>query len=146
MRVSAVMSSPVHRISPEQSIFDAAKLMASDDIGALPVIDDDELVGIVTDRDIIVRAVANGIDLDEGVTSIMSRDVQTCRPNDDLGEVLDQMADLQLRRLPVSGDDGSVVGILTIGDVARAEPGEDEVGEALSEICTPEAEFAQGIA
>ena len=142
MKVKSVMSSPVHSISAQQSIFEAAKLMDSDDVGVLPVVDDDELVGIVTDRDIIVRAVANGSDLDDVVATIMTRTVETCRPDDDVDDALAQMGDAQVRRLPVVDNYGSVIGVLSIGDVARTEPDDDDVAEALGEICTPTPAFS----
>jgi CBS domain-containing protein len=137
MKVSRVMSGPVHSVTPQESIFSAARLMAADDIGVLPVTDDGRLVGMVTDRDIVVRAVASGIDLDDEVGSIMSPDVQTCRTDDDIDGVLETMSTQQVRRLPVCDAGGAVVGIVSMGDLARFDWDKGEVAETLSEICEP---------
>lgn len=137
MKVREVMSSPVHSMKPDDSIFEASRFMAAGDIGVLPIVDDGEVVGMLTDRDIVVRAVASGRDLDDEIVTVMSHEVATCRADEELDDVLQRMADRQVRRLPVCDEAGAPVGIVTVGDIARGDQEGDEVAEALSEICKP---------
>ena len=143
MKIREVMSSPVHSMKPDDSIFEAARFMAAGDIGALPIVDDDEVVGMLTDRDIVVRAVASGRDLDDEIATVMSHEVVTCRVDEELDDVLQRMADLQVRRLPVCDEAGAPVGIVTVGDIARMDQDGDEVAEALSEICEPSVQHVR---
>jgi CBS domain-containing protein len=115
------------------SVVDAAKQMAREDVGPIPVVDGDRLVGLVTDRDIVVRVVAEG--RDPGSTKlrdIASSDLRTVSPDDDLDVALQTMAAAQVRRLPVV-EDGRLVGIVAQADVARK--GEDSrTGEVVERI------------
>jgi CBS domain-containing protein len=136
MRVSEAMSRDVRIANPGQSIRDVAKIMAEIDAGAMPVGENDQLVGIITDRDIAVRAVAAGKGPETPVRDVMSRDVKYCYDDEDLGHVARNMADIQVRRLPVVNREKRLVGILSLGDVARTEGGET-VGDAVVGVSQP---------
>ena len=137
MRVQDVMTQAVESIQAKATIWMAARIMGDADIGALPVLSDEKLVGIVTDRDIAVRAVAAGLSNDAPVDDVMSEDVTTCSPNDDLEDVLHIMSAQQVRRLPVCNERGRLVGMISLGDAARQDPNKREIGEALGDICEP---------
>lgn len=132
MRVADAMTRDVQVIKPDQSIVDAAKMMCDCDVGALPVADNDRLVGMVTDRDIVVRGLAQGKSADSQVQEVMSADIKYCFDDEDLDDVAQNMGDLQIRRLPVVSRDKRLVGILSLGDIATSE--EEPAGEALSHI------------
>lgn len=137
MKIANVMSPKIHSIKSTARIAEAAQLMGEFDIGALPVVDDGELVGIVTDRDLAVRGLAEGLHSGSPVMRVMSEDVQTCRENDELDDALEMMSRQQIRRLPVRSDAGDLVGIVSIGDLAKSDDDEDEVTDALRDICRP---------
>ena len=119
-----------------QSLIEAAALMRDDDVGSIPVVDNGQLVGIVTDRDIVVRAIAEHRDLTRTtVDEIASHDPVTVGPDQDLNEALELMATYQVRRLPVI-EDGRLVGMLAQADLAL-QAKEKKVGEALHEISRP---------
>jgi CBS domain-containing protein len=118
MKVSEAMTHDVCLATPDQSICDAAKVMAQIDAGALPVEQDDRLVGVITDRDIAVRAVAEGKSPNTKVREVMSREVLYCYEDQDLDDVLRNMGTVKVRRLPVLSRDKRLVGIISLGDVA----------------------------
>jgi CBS domain-containing protein len=121
MRVSDAMTREVRVCHPRQSICDAAKLMAELDCGILPVGEDDRLVGMITDRDIAIRAVAQHKSPDLPVRDAMSREVKYCFEDQHVDQVARNMSDLRVRRLPVLDRDKRLVGILSLGDLASAE-------------------------
>ena len=135
MQVSQCMSRNVEVVDPDTSLREAARKMAQIDAGVLPVGENDRLVGMITDRDITVRAVAEGREPDAPVREVMSADVKYCYDDADTEEVLENMGALQLRRMPVVDRDKRLVGIVSIGDLAKTERGES--GEAPSEIARP---------
>jgi CBS domain-containing protein len=107
--------------------------MAQVESGAVPVVDDGRVVGLVTDRDIVLRVVAEGKGLDTPVSEVMSEDVATCREDDSVAEAVGQMGARQIRRLVVLDDGGKLAGILSLGDVA-VDYGAKAVGKTLSDI------------
>ena len=121
MRVSEAMTRDVRVASPGQSIREVARMMDEIDAGALPVGENDRLVGMITDRDIALRAVAQGKGPDTPVRDVMSREVKYCYEDEDLEHVAENMGDLQVRRLPVVSRDKRLVGIVALGDIARSE-------------------------
>jgi CBS domain-containing protein len=134
--VKDAMTSDVKTATPSQSLTDAAMLMKQEDVGAIPVVDGERLVGVVTDRDIVIRGIADGSDPHAiQVGDIASRDVVTVRPDDDLDEALRLMAQHQVRRLPVV-EDGRLVGVVATADVAH-EAKEKDVGHVVEEISRP---------
>jgi len=128
-----VMTGDVKIVGPSQTIRDAARLMASADIGSLPVGENDRLVGMVTDRDLALRAVAHGLDHDTPVRDVMTTAVKYCRDHDDVEQVARNMAELGVRRLPVVDRDKRLVGILSLGDIAVSDDTDCAI-EALSGI------------
>ena len=121
MRVSEAMTREVRIANPGQSIRDVAKIMADIDAGAVPVGENDRLVGMITDRDIAIRAVAEGKGPDTPVREVMSTEVKYVYDDEDLEHVAQNMGDNQLRRLPVVNRDKRLVGIVSLGDVAQKE-------------------------
>jgi CBS domain-containing protein len=133
MQVHHLMSRDVATITPGTTMKDAARRMADLDVGALPVSDKDRLVGMITDRDIAVRGVAQGRTASAKVRDVMTPEIKYCFDDQELDEIAINMADLQLRRLPVVDRDKRLVGILSLADIAVS----DDTGcaiEALSGI------------
>lgn len=142
MRVSDCMTRGVEITDPQTTICDAAKMMADCDAGALPVGENDRLVGVITDRDIAIRAVAEGKGPDSKVRDVMSAEVKYCFEDDDVDEVLRNMGELQVRRLPVLNRDKRLVGIVSLSDLAM-NGASATAGEALSDIARPGGEHSQ---
>jgi CBS domain-containing protein len=135
--VRDAMTPSVRTASPSQSLAEAAQLMKSDDVGSIAIVEEGRLVGIVTDRDIAIRAVAEGVDPSAvTIAEVASRDLVTVEPDRDLDEALALMARHQVRRLPVVEEDGRLVGILAQADVAL-EAKEKKAGELLEQISQP---------
>jgi len=143
MKVRDAMTRDVRMVRPAQTIRDAAHLMAQLDIGALPVEDNDRLVGMITDRDITVRAVAAGLGPDALIREVMTQDIKYCFDDQSIDEVTSNMADIRVRRLPVLDRNKRLVGILSLGDIAIDEGAQDEAGEALGGISRPGGEHSQ---
>jgi CBS domain-containing protein len=142
MKVSKVMTRDVRLIEPSQTIREAAQLMAELDTGIIPVREGDRLVGMITDRDITVRGVAQGRGPDTSVREVMTDDVKYCFEDDDTNEVARNMADIQVRRLPVLDRDKRLVGIISLGDMAITE-GASQAGDAVAGISQPGGEHSQ---
>ncbi|MTI47014.1 MAG: CBS domain-containing protein [Firmicutes bacterium] len=131
------MTSNVSTVSMNSSIRDAANQMKSLNIGSIPVCDDSKRpVGIVTDRDIVIRNVSQGSDSNTSVNSVMSRNLVTVTPETDVHEAAKIMAQNQIRRLPVV-ENNQIVGVLAIGDLAIRDIYVNEAGDALSNISEP---------
>jgi CBS domain-containing protein len=142
MRVADCMTRDVRLANPDETIREAAQEMAECDAGVLPVGENDRLVGMITDRDIAVRGVACGLGPDAKVREVMSQEVRYCFDDDDVEDVLQNMGELQVRRLPVLSRDKRLVGIVSLGDLsARSSP--SEAGEALSDISRPGGQHSQ---
>jgi CBS domain-containing protein len=142
MKVSEVMTRDVQLIEPTQSIREAARLMAEMDAGIVPVREGDRLVGMITDRDIAVRAVAEGKGPDTPIREVMTDDVKYCYEDDDTGDVARNMADIQVRRLPVLTREKRLVGIISLGDMTMSD-GSSRVGEAVAGISQPGGQHSQ---
>lgn len=136
MRVSEAMTRGVQLCTPGQTIREAAKTMAEIDAGAMPVGENDRLIGMITDRDIAIRAVAQGKGPDTPVREIMSEHIHYCYEDEEVDDVAQNMGDIQVRRLPVVNREKRLVGILSLGDVARTEGG-DTVGDAVVGVSQP---------
>jgi len=133
-KVADVMSGRPRAVTPETPLTDVARMMEAEDVGSLPVVDNDRLVGIVTDRDIVVRAIAKGKDpTGMPASAISTRELVTVRPDDDLSDALELMVRHQVRRLAVMGDDERLVGMVSQADVAR-EAKEKDTGEVVQGI------------
>jgi CBS domain-containing protein len=119
MKVSEIMTRDVELVTPNDTVETAAKMMAEIGVGALPVGENDRLVGMVTDRDIAIRAVAQNRPADQcTVREVMSQGVRYAFEDDDVAEVSQKMGDWQVRRLPVLNQDKRLVGFVSLGDVA----------------------------
>jgi CBS domain-containing protein len=136
MKIAEAMTRDVRVANPDQTIREAAQMMVQLDAGVLPVGEHDRLVGMITDRDIAVRAVAHGKAPDTRVRDVMTDDVKYCFEDEEVEDVARNMADIQVRRLPVVNRDKRLVGIVAIADIAAAEEAE-VVGEAVSGISEP---------
>lgn len=137
MKIQEIMSGSVHTIGPTATIADAARSMAQHYIGVLPVIEEGKLTGILTDRDIAVRAVAGALAPDTQVGQIMTSSVVTCSPDNDVEDALKLMSREQIRRLPVCKSGGELVGMVSLADAAERDVDKEEVGEALADVCEP---------
>jgi CBS domain-containing protein len=136
MRVSEAMTREVRLATPGQSIREVARIMAEIDAGAMPVGENDRLVGMITDRDIAIRAVAQGKGPDTPVREVMSDSkVLYCFEDDDLNEVAKNMGHEKVRRLPVVNKDKRLVGIVSIGNIAQREG--KSAGKAVRGVTTP---------
>jgi CBS domain-containing protein len=135
------MTHEVRILSPQHSIQSAAQAMSETDVGMLPVAEGDRLVGIVTDRDIAIRGVGRRCTPDTPVEEVMTKEVKYCFDDEDADEVLDNMADLQIRRLPVLSRGKRLVGIVSLSDLADEEA--RHTGKALSDIARPTALHSQ---
>ncbi len=135
--IQDVMTRDVQRISPEESVRRAAQLMDEFNVGSIPVVDGNKLVGMITDRDITVRSTAAGQAPESTrVGDVMSTDVRTCYSNQSVDEVLGQMGDVQIRRVPVVDQAShSLVGIVSLGDMATKHSA--GIDHALEEISSP---------
>jgi CBS domain-containing protein len=134
MKVSELMTPEVEVIRPDDTLHTAAQMMADLDVGVLPIGENDRLVGIITDRDIAVRAVAKGCDPNKTtVRQAMSEHIRYCFEDEDTQEVGRKMGEWQIRRLPVLNRNKRLVGIVSLGDLAIGGAGE-ESKEALKEI------------
>jgi CBS domain-containing protein len=132
--VREVMTSKLCSIDTDKSITYAAKMMRDEDVGLAPIVEGDRLVGVLTDRDIAVRVVAEGRDPEQvKVTEVASRDLVTLDPQQDLDEALRLMAQHQVRRLPVVEEDGRLVGVVAQADVAQ-QADDRRTGEVVEQI------------
>ena len=132
MKVREIMTTDVATATPETTLEDIATMMRDEDTGAIPVLDDDELVGIITDRDIVVRCIAEGKDpVETTVEDVLSGGLETIEPESDIEEAREIMSRRQIRRLPVV-EDGGLVGMLSIGDIAVKS--DADVGDTLEDV------------
>jgi CBS domain-containing protein len=136
MRVSEAMTREVRVCTPGQTIREVAQTMAEIDAGSMPVGENDRLIGMITDRDIAIRAVAAGKGPDTPVREVMSEHIHYCFDDEEIDDVAQNMGDIRVRRLPVINRDKRLVGIISLGDVARTEGGET-VGDAVVGVSQP---------
>ena len=142
MRVSDAMTRDVRIATPGQPIRDVAKIMAEIDAGAMPVGENDRLIGMITDRDIAIRAVAQGKGPDTPVRDVMSTDkVLYCYDDEELDQVAKNMGDVQVRRLPVVNREKRLVGIVSLADLANRE--RKAAGKAVSGVSKPGGTHSQ---
>ena len=134
-QVSEIMTTDVQVVQPQESLRRAASLMQQFDIGALPVCDGERLRGMLTDRDITVHGVAEGLDPDQAcVSDVMTEAVEYCTADQDVDDVMRLMGDKQVRRLPVVDSERKLVGIVSLGDLAVRQRGHiDHTVRAVSE-------------
>lgn len=137
MKIAEIMTKDVQTVSPEMDLVMVAQHMRDLDVGVIPVVENGNLLGVITDRDIVVRALAGGGDpLTATVSTYMTTDPTAVSPDDDVQRAAEIMAREQIRRLPVV-QGGTLVGIVSIGDVAVEVNRDQLVGQALEQISTP---------
>ena len=134
MLASEIMTKNVRVTTSNMSLRKVAVMMREGDVGAVPVVDNGKLIGIVTDRDIVVRVVAEGKSPDTPISEAMSTELFTVSPDDFVFEAIRLMGDKQVRRIPVVAADGSLAGIIAMADVALEMEDEREIAETLEEI------------
>ena len=143
MKVSDVMTREVQTVRPDQTAQEAASFMLRADAGAIPVMEGDRLVGMITDRDIAVRGVAEGRGPDTPVRELMTNDIVAARIDDDIDDIAERMSEAQVRRLPVIDDQENIVGIVSLGDISQR--GDDDAAEeALEGVTEPGGQHNQG--
>ncbi len=133
-RCREIMTKSVRTASPGMSVREVGALMRDGDMGAVPVVDGGKLIGIVTDRDIVVRVVAEGKGPETPVSEAMTTDLFTVTPDDFVFEAIRLMGDKQVRRIPVIIETGELAGIIAMADVALETEDEREIAETLEEI------------
>jgi CBS domain-containing protein len=135
MKIHDVMTETVSVVTPDVPVLDVARKLRDEDIGSVPVVENDRLVGMVTDRDIVVRIVAAGRESTQAAArDAMSPKVLYCFDDQSVDEVLENMGDLQVRRLPVVNREKRLVGVVSLGDLSKASK---KAGAALKEISQP---------
>ena len=133
-RCREIMTGNVTTANREMTLLEIAVMMRDGDMGALPIVEDKKLVGIVTDRDIVVRGIAENKDALTQVADVMTAEVYSVKANDFVFEAIRLMGDKQVRRVPVVNDEGELVGIIAMADVALETEDEREIAETLEEI------------
>jgi CBS domain-containing protein len=133
--ITELMTRDVRTLSPRNTVAEAAQDMAELNVGVIPVCEGDKLIGVVTDRDIVVRSVARGLDgRTTTLADVMSTQVRTALASDDVYQVLTEMSASQIRRLPVVDEAQRLIGIISIGDIAATGRDEEDVGQSLGDI------------
>ena len=142
MKVSDVMTRDVKTVSADQSAREAASFMLQADAGGMPVIEGEQLIGMITDRDIAVRDIAEGRGPETQVRELMTDEVVSVRIDDDCDDVASRMSEEQVRRLPVVDENDRLCGIVSLGDLAR-EGASDTAEEALEGVAQPGGQHQQ---
>jgi len=134
LRCREIMTKTVRTATPEMSVREVGAIMREGDMGAVPIVDNGKLSGIVTDRDIVVRVVAEGKSADTPISEAMTTELFTVKPDDFVFEAIRLMGDKQVRRVPVINENGELAGIIAMADVALETEDEREIAETLEEI------------
>lgn len=142
MKISEVMTTDVQTVTADQTAREAAGFMLRAEAGSIPVTEGNKVIGMITDRDIAVRGVAEGRGPDTPVRELMTDHIICARRDDDVDDVARRMSDEQVRRLPVLDDDGQLCGIVSLGDLARESRGE-EAHAALEGVSQPGGQHEQ---
>ena len=139
MRCSEIMTRDVRTATREMTLREVAAMLRDGDMGSAPVVEGDRLIGIVTDRDIVVRCIAEGRGSDTPISEAMTKEIFSVRPDDFAFEAVRLMGDKQVRRIPVVTDDGKLAGIISMADIALETEDELEIAETLEEISSGSA-------
>src|SRR5687768_13156166 len=140
MEVRQIMSSDVERITQDTTLQDAAQRMKTRDVGFLPVCEGDRVLGTLTDRDIIIRGVARGVDVRQtSAKDVMSKDVFYCYVDEDIEDVAEAMSEKQVRRMIIMDHDERIVGVVSLGDIAKADTDEQVSADTLRNVSSEEA-------
>jgi len=135
MQAKDIMSTNPEIISPQTTLKQAAEKMRDQDIGFLPVGENDRLIGVITDRDIVIRGMADGIDLlNASARDVMTDKIQYCFETDDLDKIAEMMSKLKIRRLAVLNENKRITGIISLGDVATKSQDNKLTGKITEEV------------
>lgn len=140
MKIQDVMTKNPSCVTPETSARDAARIMRDEGVGIVPVVENNDsrkLVGVVTDRDLAIRIIAEGLDGEARVRDVMSGQLHTCRQDEDLDTVMDAMASEQVRRIPIVDERGALVGIVSQADVVRKARDDSKAERTVEQISKP---------
>ena len=144
MKISEIMSKNPRSVSPDTPVSEAAQLMKEEDVGLVPVVERvggaetrGRLVGVVTDRDIAIRAVAEGRAVDSPVSDVMSGGVKTCSPDDSVEDAMELMGREQVRRVPIVDERGALVGVVSQADVVRLSGKDRQAEKTVEKISQP---------
>ena len=144
MKISEIMSKNPRSVSPDTPVSEAAQLMKEEDVGLVPVVERvggaetrGRLVGVVTDRDIAIRAVAEGRAVDSPVSDVMSGGVKTCSPDDSVDDAMALMGREQVRRIPIVDERGALVGVVSQADVVRLAGKDKQAEKTVEKISQP---------
>lgn len=140
MKVQDVMTKDPSCVTPDTSARDAARIMRDEGVGIVPVVESNnsrKLLGVVTDRDLAVRIIAEGLDGEARVRDVMSGQLRTCRQTEDLDTVMDAMASEQVRRIPIVDERGALVGIVSQADVVRKAGDDSKAERTVEQISKP---------
>jgi CBS domain-containing protein len=138
-RCSEIMTRDVRTATREMTLREVAAMLRDGDMGSAPVVEGDRLIGIVTDRDIVVRCIAEGRGAETPVGEAMTTEIFSVKPDDFAFEAVRLMGDKQVRRIPVVSDDGKLAGIISMADIALETEDELEIAETLEEISSGSA-------
>ncbi len=138
------MTKDVQTANREMTLRTVAAMMRDGDMGSLPVIENGKLAGIITDRDIVIRAVAEGEDAETPIGDVMTTDVFSVRENDFVFEAIRLMGDKQVRRVPIINEQGELAGIIAMADVALETEDQNEIAETLEEISSGKGFWKKG--
>ena len=144
MRCREIMTSSVKTATRDMTLQDAAAVMRDGDMGAIPVVEAGKLVGIVTDRDIVIRSIADGRGADSSVGEAMTSQIFSVKQDDFVFEAIRLMGDKQIRRVPVVNENGELAGIIAMADIALEMEDEREIAETLEEISSGSAFWRKG--
>ncbi|MFS0635217.1 CBS domain-containing protein [Mesobacillus foraminis] len=136
MKIKEVMTTDVETCHPDTPLYEVASKMKELDVGVIPICQNDELVGLATDRDLIIKGMADQLPIDAPISQVMTGDPVRGSIHMSAEEAADLMADVQIRRLPIV-DDGKLIGIVSLGDLAVNEQVNDDAGQALEDISVP---------
>jgi CBS domain-containing protein len=142
MKISEVMTTNVETVSADQTAREAASFMLRANAGSIPVCEGDRVIGMITDRDIAIRGIAEGRGPDTPISELMSADIVCAREDDDTTDVAERMSSEQVRRLPVVDENDRLVGIVSLGDLSREGP-EQAAAMALEGVTQPGGEHEQ---
>lgn len=142
MKVNECMTRDVRVIAADHTLQSAAQIMADIDAGFLPVVEDDELIGVLTDRDIAIRGVAVGKPVDTSILEVMSRPIAYCFEDDDVDDVREHMGNMQIRRMPVLSRDMGLVGVLSMSDCI-VDGNREQAAQMLADIVRPSGLHSQ---
>jgi CBS domain-containing protein len=146
MKIKEIMTKDPVVVTPNTAVRDAARLMQREDTGILPVVEDTsrKLIGVITDRDIAIRVVAEGRDADTPVSAVMSKgSLVTLKPGADVEDAMEKMADEQVRRIPIVDDSGTLVGIVAQADIVRKVRDDLKAERTVEKISEPSQRHAQ---